>query len=79
MSFGVNYKPDPQIDFPRSVGEAKEIIAGTFKFNDWKKNEQRRYLNGLGFDKDLSDLDLSETRTVITDLQKSGMVLFKTC
>lgn len=66
-----------RIEFPRSLGEAKTIIADTFAFNKWNDAEQRRYLKMRGFDKDLNELNLYETRAIISDLARLGMVLFK--
>lgn len=70
--------PDKSVEYPRSLQEAKELIAETFKAegNKWGEAEQKVYFSLLGINKEkLEELDRSETRLVFNDLVKSRMIL----
>jgi hypothetical protein len=73
-------KPDPKVPFPRSVGEAKALIAETFaaKGNNWDEREQAWYLNSLGITVRVSEMDQHQTRIVLNALGKLRMILFTT-
>lgn len=70
--------PDKPAEYPRSISQAKELIAQTFdaKGNKWGEPEQQVYFAMLGINKSkLDDLDQFETLKVFNDLLRSRMIL----
>lgn len=62
---------------PKSVGEAKRLIAATFERNRWDDDSCRRYIGmKIGEEKDLAETSPEETRTILAAMQRSRMVIF---
>lgn len=61
---------------PRTLAEAKSLIEQTFDRNKWDGDDRKRYLAMKNVEpKEVKDLTLDETRTVIAALEKSHMLL----
>lgn len=70
--------PDPRIDRPKTVREAREQIRQTFVDNDWDEDAQSRYFEIAGLKpKALDKLTSDEIRTVIDRMERSKMILYK--
>lgn len=62
---------------PKSIGDAREIIRGVFERNKWDRDMQADYLKLKQIDKDnLDDLSAEEIRKVISQMEKSRMLIF---
>lgn len=74
--------PDGQLlkkpDRPRTLAQAKSAIREVFEKNAWDKRSQLKYLEMHGVEpRDLTELTVEETRTILTAMERSRMVLFK--
>lgn len=68
--------PDEKDIRPKSIQEAKTLIAKVFRANRWNEQEQQTYLMRLGLKGRLRELSADEVRLVVKDLADSRMVLF---
>lgn len=73
------YVPDARISRPKTLKEARSIIAETFAAqgkSGWDANDRRFYLDSLGIENTVENLSIEEARTVTEDLSASRMILF---
>jgi len=62
---------------PKSIGDARRMIAETFERNQWNRNDQERYFRGKGIDaKYLEELTNDDIRAVLGYFEKARMIIF---
>lgn len=61
---------------PQTLGEARDLIAETFKFNKWDKREQRVFCEMLGIVYS-EKFDMETARLILADMEKAKMILFE--
>ena len=63
---------------PKTLGEARKIIADTFERNRWDEDSQRRYfaMKGVDTTRTVADLTIEEARSIIAAMERSRMVIF---
>lgn len=71
--------PDPKIERPQTLKEARQLIADTFGAqgkSGWDANDRCFYLDSLGIENTVENLNIEEARTVIEDLDNLKLILF---
>lgn len=62
---------------PKTLADAKRMIAAAFERNRWDENSRRKYLEMHGVTpKEANALSLAEARQIIAAMEKSRIVLF---
>ena len=67
-------KADKPVRRPETLGEAKEIISASFRYQHWNYEEQKRYFALIGVDGANTSRDV---RRIIEDMENTGMILFE--
>lgn len=72
---------EPKAFRPKSLGEAKRLIADTFDKqgpDGWDDHNRRKYLEMKGVEpKDVSELSVEECRIILVGMSKSQMIIFR--
>lgn len=70
--------PDPRIDRPTTLGEARRHIEETYADNGWDAAAQARFHKMIGLEpKDLQDYEIGDVRRILDRMERSRMILYR--